>query len=74
MKGRLAVAIMSVLLLLYLVVVTQLAFRLLAVDNGVAKAIGVALIVLPVLGAWALAAELLFGIRSQRHDDHRRPA
>ena len=66
MKGRLAVAIMSVLLLLYLVVVTQLAFRLLAVDNGVAKAIGVALIVLPVLGAWALAAELLFGIRSQR--------
>jgi hypothetical protein len=65
-RGRIAVAIMSVLLVLYLVVVVQLAFRLLAVDVAVAKAIGVALIVLPLLGAWALAAELLFGIRSQR--------
>jgi hypothetical protein len=66
MNGRIAVAIMSALLLLYLLVVTQLAFRLLAVDNGVAKVLGVVLIVLPLLGAWALVAELLFGIRSQR--------
>lgn len=66
MKGRIAVAIMAALLLLYLVVVTQLALRLLAVDNAAAKGIGVALIVLPVLGAWALGAELLFGLRSQR--------
>lgn len=66
MRGRIAVAIMSLLLVLYLVVVTQLAFRLLAVDVAVAKAIGVALIVLPLLGAWVLGAELLFGIRSER--------
>jgi cytochrome c-type biogenesis protein CcmH/NrfG len=66
MSGRISVAIMSALLLLYLVVVTQLAFRLLAVDDGIAKALGVALIVLPLLGAWALGAELLFGFRSQR--------
>ncbi len=66
MKGRIAVGIMSLLLVLYLVVVTQLALRLLAVEVPVAKVIGVALIVLPVLGAWALAAELLFGIRSER--------
>ncbi|WP_349898311.1 tetratricopeptide repeat protein [Parafrigoribacterium soli] len=66
MNGRIAVAIMSVLLVLYLVVVTQLAFRLIAVDNGAAKGLGVALIVLPLLGAWALGAELLFGLRSQR--------
>lgn len=66
MNGRIAVGIMSALLLLYLVVVTQLAFRLLAVDDGIAKALGVALIVLPVLGGWALVAELLFGFRSQR--------
>lgn len=66
MRARIAVAIMSLLLVLYLVVVTQLAFRLLAVDVAVAKAIGVALIVLPILGAWALAAELLFGIHSER--------
>lgn len=66
MSGRISVAIMSALLVLYLVVVTQLAFRLLAVDDGIAKALGVALIVLPLLGAWALGAELLFGFRSQR--------
>lgn len=66
MKGRLAVVVMSVLLLLYLVLVTQLAFRLLAVENGIARALGVALVVLPLLGAWALGAELLFGFRSQR--------
>lgn len=57
---------MAMLLVLYLVLVTQLSFRLFAVDNGVAKAIGAALIVLPLLGAWALIAEVLFGIRSQR--------
>ncbi|WP_349904519.1 hypothetical protein [Parafrigoribacterium humi] len=66
MKGRIAVGIMSLLLLLYLVVVVQLAFRLLAVDVVVSKLIGVALLVLPLLGAWALVAELLFGIRCER--------
>ncbi|MEO7122820.1 MAG: hypothetical protein ABI400_06820 [Lacisediminihabitans sp.] len=66
MRGRIAVGIMSLLLVLYLVVVTQLAFRLLAVDLAVAKVIGLALVVLPLLGAWALGAELLFGIRSER--------
>lgn len=66
MRGRIAVILMSALLVLYLVLVTQLAVRLLAVDNGVSKALGIALIVLPLLGLWALIAELLFGIRSER--------
>ncbi|MET4781982.1 hypothetical protein [Glaciihabitans sp. UYNi722] len=66
MRGRIAVILMAALLMLYLVLVTQLAVRLLAVDNGVSKALGIALIVLPLLGLWALIAELLFGIRSER--------
>jgi hypothetical protein len=66
MKGRIAAVVMAALLVLYLVVVTQLALRLIAVDNGVSRALGVALIVLPLIGAWALVAELLFGIRSER--------
>jgi tetratricopeptide (TPR) repeat protein len=57
---------MAAVLVMYLVLVTQTSFRLLAVDEPIAKALGVALIVLPLLGAWALVAELLFGIRSQR--------
>ena len=50
----------------YLLLVVQLAFRLIAVDLGLAKALGIALIVLPLLGFWALVVELLFGIRSGR--------
>ena len=57
---------MAALLLLYLVVVTQLALRLIAIDDTVSRALGIALIVLPLLGFWALIAELVFGIRSQR--------
>ena len=34
--------------------------------NLVAKAIGVAYLVLPVIGAWALIRELLFGARTER--------
>jgi hypothetical protein len=66
MRGRIAAIVMSALLLLYIVLVVRLAFRLIAVDDGIAKALGIALVVLPVIGLWALIAELLFGIRSQR--------
>lgn len=57
---------MALLLLLYLVVVTQLAVRLIVEDEPVSRAIGIALLVLPLLGLWALMAEVLFGVRSQR--------
>ena len=57
---------MAVLLVVYLLLVIQLAFRLIAVDLGLAKALGIALILFPLLGFWALVAELLFGIRSGR--------
>jgi tetratricopeptide (TPR) repeat protein len=57
---------MAVLLLLYLGLVAQLAFRLLAVDELVAKALGIALLVLPLVGWWALVVELVFGVRSER--------
>ncbi|MCU1585162.1 MAG: hypothetical protein JWM49_1718 [Microbacteriaceae bacterium] len=66
MKGRLAAILMSALLLLYLFLVAQLAIRLISVDNAVSRVLGVALLVLPLLGVWALGAELLFGARSQR--------
>ena len=66
MKGRVAALLMSALLVLYLVLVLQLAIRLIAVDNGISKTLGIALLVLPLLGAWALVAEILFGIRTQR--------
>ena len=66
MRGRLGALIMTALLVLYLVLVTQLAVRLISVDEPVAKVLGIALLVLPVIGLWALIVELLFGLRSQR--------
>jgi cytochrome c-type biogenesis protein CcmH/NrfG len=66
MKGRIAAILMSALLLLYLALVAQLAIRLIGVDNPISRALGVALLVLPIIGAWALVAEILFGIRTQR--------
>ena len=66
MKGRIAALSMSALLVLYLVLVLQLALRLIEVDNGISKVLGIALLVFPLLGAWALVAEVLFGIRTQR--------
>lgn len=66
MRGRIGAIVMAALLLLYLVVVTQLALRLIAIDDAISRALGIALIVLPLIGLWALVAELVFGVRSQR--------
>jgi len=69
MGTKLGVVVMSALLLLYLVAVAQLSISLVVADDWLAKVIGVALFVLPVIGAWAMAAELIFGLRSQKLSD-----
>ena len=66
MKARIAALGMVVLLLIYLVFIVQYAILLLSIDEPIAKGMGVALIVLPLVGAWALAAELLFAVRAER--------
>jgi hypothetical protein len=57
---------MAVLLGLYLVLVVQHAVLLLATGILAGQLEGAALIVLPVIGAWALIAELVFGARAAR--------
>lgn len=66
MNSRIFAGVMAALLMLYLVLVAQLALRLIAVDDPIAKGLGVALLVLPLVGLWALIVEVLFGIRSER--------
>jgi cytochrome c-type biogenesis protein CcmH/NrfG len=66
---KVGVGIMSALLLLYLAAVAQLAISLIIAGDLLAKGIGIALLVLPLIGAWAMAAELAFGLRSQRLAD-----
>ena len=66
MRTRIAVVIMAALLALYLVFALRYGFILIGVRQPVPVAIGVALLVLPVVGAWAMVAELLFAVRADR--------
>ncbi|GAB3617939.1 hypothetical protein GCM10027416_24960 [Okibacterium endophyticum] len=66
MTTRIGVAVMTLLLLVYLVLVAGQALRFVQTGEPIAIAIGVALIVLPVIGAWALVRELMFGVRADR--------
>lgn len=66
MRNRLAAILMAVLLLVYLVLVTQRAIMLVLTGEPVGIAMGVALIVLPFIAAWAIGRELLFGARTER--------
>lgn len=66
MSSRIWAIVMGALLVLYLVLVAQLAYRLFSVDELIAKGLGIALIVLPLIGLWALVVEFLFGARSER--------
>lgn len=66
MMSRISAAVMAVLLLVYLVLVAQLAVRFIAVDEPISKVIGIALFVLPLIGLWALIVEIVFGVRSER--------
>lgn len=66
MPVRIGVGVMAALLVLYLVGALQIAVELFGAATTVSIVMGVALVVLPLLGFWALGAELLFGFRSQR--------
>lgn len=66
MRARTAGLVMAALLVLYLVFVVQYAVILIGVGEPVAVGMGVALIVLPLVGAWVLASELLFVFRGER--------
>ncbi|QYF74292.1 hypothetical protein [Cryobacterium sp. PAMC25264] len=66
MKGRIAVVVMAALLVFYLVLVGWRAVLFIQSGDPVGILIGVALIVLPIIGAWALLREILFGARCER--------
>lgn len=62
-KGRALAAVMVALLSLYLLVSLQRAWLLLGSEHWAAKALAVGLIILPILGVWALVREVVFGAR-----------
>lgn len=66
MKGRFAAIGMAILLVVYLVLAGQRAVLLMLSGTAIGIAMGAALIVLPIIGAWALVHELLFGVRTEK--------
>lgn len=65
MTARAGAVLMAVLLALYAVLVGWRAVQFVATGEPVAVAMGVALIVLPLIAAWAIWREIMFGVRSQ---------
>lgn len=66
MKGKIGAAVMGVLLALYLVLVANRAISLMASGDLVGVLMGAALLVLPLIGAWVLAREFIFGSSAER--------
>lgn len=65
-RPMLASLFMALLLLIYLAFTAQYAWILIRDDSALVNAMGYALAILPVLGAWGLAAELVFARRSAK--------
>jgi hypothetical protein len=65
-RTKIWVAAVTLLLVFYLVVSFQRSLLLLTDSNLTAKAIGAAYLVLPIVGAWALIRELMFGARTEQ--------
>ncbi|MEV4774529.1 hypothetical protein [Microbacterium sp. LWH12-1.2] len=64
--SRIGVGLMGAALLLYLAVAVWLAVMFIAVGTPVSIGMGVALVVLAPLGAWALIREMQFGFAADR--------
>lgn len=64
MTARIGVAVMTVVLAIYLVLVGQRAWLLVVTGDPVGIAMGLALVILPLIGAWAIAREIWFGARA----------
>jgi hypothetical protein len=65
-RTKIWVGLVTLLLVFYLVVSLQRSILLLTDSNLTAQAIGAAYLVLPIVGAWALIRELLFGARTEQ--------
>ena len=65
-RAKLGVVIVTLGLVLYFWFTLQRAWIMLSDSSLVAKGIGIALVALPIVGAWTLLRELLFGAQTER--------
>lgn len=66
MISRIGVAVMALCLILYFIVAGQQAVLFLSTGEPIAIAMGIALLVLPLIGIWALVREMQFGFAADR--------
>lgn len=66
MSTRIGVAVIALCLVLYFVLTGQKAVLFLGTGEPVGILMGTALVVLPLIGAWALIREVLFGFQAER--------
>jgi cytochrome c-type biogenesis protein CcmH/NrfG len=66
MSARIGVGVIAAALVLYLVLTAQRAILLLSSGETVGIVMGAALIVLPLIAAWGLVREILFGAQASR--------
>ncbi|WP_423262582.1 hypothetical protein [Herbiconiux sp. 11R-BC] len=66
MKNRVAALVMAALLALYIVLVGQRAVMFVMTGVPIGIAMGLFLMLLPIVGVWALTRELMFGFRTQK--------
>lgn len=66
MRTRIGVALMAAVFALYIWLLGGRAVALIATGDGVAVIMGAAILVFPMIGAWALGRELWFGWRADR--------
>jgi len=64
--ARAGVVVVGLCLVLYFVLTGQWAFLYLTSGDPIGITMGAALIVLPLIGAWAIAREIQFGIQADR--------
>lgn len=66
MKTRIIIGVITLVLIVYLVVIAKSAWIMLTTGRTVAVVMGVCLVVLPIIAAWAIVRELWFGVRAER--------
>jgi hypothetical protein len=66
MMSRIGVGLMAAALLVYLAVAIWLAVMFISVGSPVSIGMGITLLVLAPIGAWALVREMLFGFAADR--------
>lgn len=66
MRTRIGVALIGAALLLYFVLMGQKAVLFIGSGEPIGIAMGIALLVLPLIGVWALIREIQFGVQAEK--------